>query len=155
MKRNKRRLFKGGELYLNLGNIGYTRRRQTEKNTTQKTKKMSNTDPPSKKKTGGELRCSQRLTFPASYKTLVMLLSQYVLDTTQTNIHKPSYKCNSQPDHDDDLKNYKICFCCKKKYNSIPISQIVARDILTILSLSLLPSLPIATKGYTNDGDSF
>ena len=50
MKRNKRRLFKGGELYLNLGNIGYTRHRtktnqKKEKNTTQKTKKMNNTDP--------------------------------------------------------------------------------------------------------------
>lgn len=36
----------------------------------------------------------------------------------------------------------------------LPISHIVANDILTILSLSWLPSLPIATNGYTRDEES-
>jgi hypothetical protein len=83
MKRNKRRLFKGGELYLNLGNIGYTRHRtKTNKKTPKKTKKMSNTDPT--KKPGGELMCSQRLTFPASYSATDIFRTKQVKQYIKT-----------------------------------------------------------------------
>jgi hypothetical protein len=114
MKRNKRRLFKGGELYLNLGNIGYTRHRtKTNKKNPQKTKKMSNTDPT--KKPGGELMCSQRLTFPASYNTLVMLLivNMYWTPCKQTYISPPTNVTVNQIVM-TTLKIIKFAFVVKK-----------------------------------------
>jgi len=44
---------------------------EVKQNTTQKTNKMSNTDPT---KTGGEQRCSRRVSSFVSYKTRALLL---------------------------------------------------------------------------------